>query len=375
MKNNSENKILMKHNDLVKGKYDTSINSNRVFTYLLYSFQRNTASGQLELEIKRSELAELVNGNSDKTIQGIRNILSSLKKKELFLIEERADGSKDYVEGSFINDRIYNDLADTFTITASKRIHDLLHRYLKDGYTPINLEIWLSLKNRYAQRFYDLLRVWTGSKEVINYKVDYLREILLLEKKYKQYSDFRKRVLEPAINELNSTGFFEISYNENRVGRTVQSIDFIVKDLDKRKYFDKKDIINVIEDSTIANKEEISTSTVLKKENNMNISKVKKEQLKIENKGFYIPDEEIFAKGALRSFKLDFANIDFKDKYMRDAFNDSVMITLDRDDVEQIKAASYKFFKGTLDNKITEYKMEQEKDLEYKREMDKYWNN
>lgn len=369
MKKN-ENRILMKHNDLVKGKYDTSINSNRVFTYLLYSFQRNTTNGQLELEIKRSELAKLVHGNSDKTIQGIRNILSSLKKKELFLIEEKADGSKDYVEGSFINDRIYNDLADTFTITASKRVHDLLHRYLKDGYTPINLEIWLSLKNRYAQRFYDLLRVWTGSKEIINYKVDYLREILLLENKYKQYSDFRKRVLIPAIKELNSTDFFEITYKENRVGRSVSSIDFIVKDLDKRRYFDKITTKEVIECEENGNNKGLEP---LNEENHINTQRTQKETLKIENKDFYAPDETVFTKGTLRSFKKDFIDIDFKDTYMEKAFDDAVMITLDRDDVETIKATSYKFFKGTLDNKIEEYKKEQEADIKHQEEMDEYW--
>ena len=337
--NESENRILMKHNTLVKGKYDTSINSNRVFTYLLYSFQKNTTDGQLELEIKRSELAELVNGNSDKTVQGIRNILSSLKKKELFLIEEKADGSKDYVEGSFINDRIYNDLSDTFTITASKRIHSLLHRYLKDGYTPINLEIWLDLKNRYAQRFYDLLRLWTGSKEIINYKVDYLRKLLFLEKKYKQYSDFRKRVINPAIDELNNTGFFEITYIEHRDGRSVDSIDFIVKDLDKRKYFDNpKDLIYKKDNYYLSNTTDIDVIE----------NKVKK----IEIKYFYVPNKKLFTARTLEMFKNDFLNYDFKDDKYKKLLQESILIALEKDDEEKIKVKTYNYFKKILENKI-----------------------
>ena len=95
--------------------------------------------------------------------------------------------------------------------------------------------------------------------------------------------------------------------------------------------------------------------------------------LKIENKEFYIPDETVFTKGTLRSFRMDFNNIDFKNEYMKRAFNDSVMITLDRDDVEIIKATSYKFFKGTLDNKIVEYKLEEKEELNHRREMDMFW--
>ena len=58
---------------------------------------------------------------------------------------------------------------------------------------------------------------------------------------------------------------------------------------------------------------------------------------------------------------------------MEKAFEDAVMITLDRDDVETIKATSYKFFKGTLDNKIIEYKLEEQDELKHKQEMDMFW--
>lgn len=70
---------------------------------------------------------------------------------------------------------------------------------------------------------------------------------------------------------------------------------------------------------------------------------------------------------------MDFKEKDFKDDYMKRAFDDAVMITLDRDDVETIKAVSYKFFKGTLDNKILEYEKEKEEDTKHKAEMDLFW--
>lgn len=58
---------------------------------------------------------------------------------------------------------------------------------------------------------------------------------------------------------------------------------------------------------------------------------------------------------------------------MQRAFEDSVMIVLDRDDVETIKALSYNFFKGTLDNKIVEYKKEVAADIKHQRDMDMFW--
>lgn len=225
------------------------------------------------------------------------------------------------------------------------------------GYTPINVQIWLSLNNSYAQRFYDLLRLWSGTKDTINYKLNEIKELLMLDDKYSKYNDFKRRVILPAIKELNETGYFEIDIKENKVGRKVDSIDFCVKDLDKRKYF-TKDLIN---------------SEYVKTNDEKKVSNKKIIELKPDINDLYIPDESLFTKGTLRRFKMDFKDIDFRDNYMERAFEDAVMITLDRDDVGIIKASSYKFFKVTLDNKIIEYKLEEKEDIVHKKEMDMFW--
>lgn len=64
-----------------------------------------------------------------------------------------------------------------------------------DGYTPIKLQIWLSLKNTYAQRFYDLLRMWSYTKKTVNYRVDDLKTYLQIEDKYSEFKDFKKELL------------------------------------------------------------------------------------------------------------------------------------------------------------------------------------
>ena len=169
----------------------------------------------------------------------------------------------------------------------------------------------------------------------------------------------------PAIKELNDTGYFEISINEVKVGRKIDSIDFIVKDLDKRKYF-TKEVDTKEKDSKELNEEEGKSV-----EHRSGVGENKRDSKK--DVVFYVPDKDIFTVGTLRSFKIDFADIDFRNSYMTRAFNDAVMITLDRDDTEIIKAVSYKFFKGTLINKIQEYKNEEESDENDKLESDLYW--
>ncbi|WP_025163047.1 replication initiation protein [Paraclostridium bifermentans] len=373
------NRILMKNNMLVKARYSLSLIENRVFLSMLYKLQKKS-DGVLTCSISHSEFKDIIKFKQKNTVKGVLEVLEDLRKKPIYFKEEKKN-KKGNLWGAygFINGYEYDDELGIFNIEASEKIHNLLKEYLKMGYTPVNVQIWLSLNNSYAQRFYDLLRLWSGTKDTINYKLDEIKELLMLEDKYSKYNDFKRRVILPAIKELNETGYFEIDIKENKVGRKVDSIDFYIKDLDKRKYFTKDEIIKEIpgieleevaitcDENSCENKEEIiiNDNVIIEPEI---ISDTKENKMEI-----FIPDESIFTKGTLRRVKMDFKDIDFKNKYMEKAFEDAVMITLDKDDVETIKATSYKFFKGTLDNKIVEYKLEEKEDIDHKREMDMFW--
>nr|WP_226890267.1 replication initiation protein [Paraclostridium dentum] len=373
------NRILMKNNMLVKARYSLSLIENRVFLSMLYKLQKKS-DGVLTCSISHSEFKDIIKFKQKNTVKGVLEVLEDLRKKPIYFKEEKKN-KKGNLWGAygFINGYEYDDELGIFNIEASEKIHNLLKEYLKMGYTPVNVQIWLSLNNSYAQRFYDLLRLWSGTKDTINYKLDEIKELLMLEDKYSKYNDFKRRVILPAIKELNETGYFEIEIKENKVGRKVDSIDFYIKDLDKRKYFTKDEIIKEIpgieleevaityDENSCENKEEIILNDKVIIEPEI-ISDTKENKMEI-----FIPDESIFTKGTLRRVKMDFKDIDFKNKYMEKAFEDAVMITLDKDDVETIKATSYKFFKGTLDNKIVEYKLEEKEDINHKREMDMFW--
>ncbi|WP_338079536.1 replication initiation protein [Clostridium haemolyticum] len=83
-----------------------------------------------------------------------------------------------------------------------------------------------------------------------------LKELLQIKDLYSLYGDFKRRVIVPAIKELNKTGFFEIDFREVKKGRKVISIDFLVKYLYTRIYFKEfkeMELSHNISDNTIKN--------------------------------------------------------------------------------------------------------------------------
>lgn len=380
-KNSNKPMILHKHNLMVKAKYNLTTLETKLYLNILYflQFKLNDSSYELVelnnnvivLNMSKLSFKELIPGNQYLEDAKFLRMFEGLRTKPIYYKIDKKWTLSGFIDRATINEE---DPA-MIKIELDKFTAKMLTEYKDNGYTPLNLALMFGLEGMYSYRLYELIRLWSNTKEVINYTVEELKEYLMLEdkKSYNTYSNFKNKVIKPAIDELNMLGLFNIEYKENKVGRKVDSIDFKVKDLDKRKYFDKKEINKVIEDVRLENKEDISTLKAAEIENSTNISFTEKETLKIENKDFYTPDETVFTKGTLRSFKKDFIDIDFKDTYMEKAFDDAVMITLDRDDIETIKATSYKFFKGTLENKIEEYKKEREADIKHQEEMKWNW--
>ena len=204
-----KNEILMKNNVLIKARYNINTYENKLFILLLYKLQRINET-TCKCLLKVDEIKETLNARSVRNKKEIADLLINLRKRSIYFKINEEWGNY-----GFINGFTYKPDVNSFEIEASEKVYSLLREYLENGYTPINMKIWLGLKGSYSQRFYDLLRLWSNSKNVVEYSVSELRELLMLEDKYIEYRDFKRRVINPAIKELNNTGYFEIELKEN----------------------------------------------------------------------------------------------------------------------------------------------------------------
>lgn len=103
---------------------------------------------------------------------------------------------------------------------------------LVDNFTLGQVADLLSIKTPTAYRFYWLFKSWEF-RSPITVKVDKLRELTTGLNTYPQFTEYRRSVLKPAIDELNSLDF-DITYKENKVGRSVDSIEFHISSKTKK---------------------------------------------------------------------------------------------------------------------------------------------
>lgn len=336
--------FLNKHNTMIKSKYNLNVAELRIYLFILYSLQKdievykntenvNIYEDYITFSIKRNNFSEVVSDKQYLKMSKLENLFEGLRSKPVYYEVEKKNKKKDWSVFGFILKYSYRSDDDSYVFVIDKVIYDMVIKYKAFGYTPLNLALLFSLTGVYSYRLYELLRLWSNTKAVINYSVDEIKEYFMLndKKSYNTYSNFKNKVILPAIKELNDLELFEVDIKENKVGRKVDSIDFIVKDLDKRVYF-KEEISNKVTDTvfTSNNKKEVNIDE------------------------FYIPNERLFVEDTPKLFINDFKDYDFKDKDLKRLLQEAILVTLEKDDVDKVLNKSYNFFKRTLENKIND---------------------
>lgn len=336
--------LLMQSKQLVHTSYEVTAIQNRIFYYCLLTAQKEK-NGELSCTVKLEDIKKLIPNKNQRTLANIKKTIQILKQTSLEF-EKREDGDTIECDYNLIAGSEYNVNKETFKI----KLADRLYRHLIDYtvYAPLNLEVLTKFKSFYAQRLYELLRLWsrTDTPIIKSFKIEQLRFVLGVENKYPAYKNFKQRVLNQAVKEINQVGNMKVDIEEVKSGRRVDEIKFMIFDYEKKVYFKKNVQSSIVSNDDLKEIKEVEP-----------VNKNEKEEIK----DFYIANKKLFTVKTLDKFKKDFSNYDFKDNTYKKLLQEAILVTLEKDDEEKIKVKSYNYFKKTLENKINDIQNKKDK--------------
>ena len=110
----------------------------------------------------------------------------------------------------------------------------LLH--LKERFTQYELLYTLAMRSQYSVHIYEFLKSLEYRHAKIEFDIEELKKKLMAEH-YKRFPDFKRKVLDIAIREINDVSDISVAYEVTRTGHKFSTIEFFVKrkeDLDER---------------------------------------------------------------------------------------------------------------------------------------------
>ncbi len=101
---------------------------------------------------------------------------------------------------------------------------------LESHFTSYEIEKVANLSSSYAIRLYELCVAWREQGFTQRYKINDLRQKLGVEpEKYKEMYNFKIRVIDLAIKQINTHTDITVKYEQHKTGRTITAMSFTFK--------------------------------------------------------------------------------------------------------------------------------------------------
>lgn len=207
---------MVQHNKLVEAKYRLSVEEQKIIKILISQIQREDEDFK-DYEFHIKELAELM-GMQHKDPYGV--LQSITKKLTTKGLEFHDPASNTLIQTAWLSGAKYKIGEGTVILHFDPLLKPLLLQ-LQSYFTKYELRHILRFKGQYTIRFFEFRRSFLGkSKTDVTFSMKELRGIFGLNRdEYKEFSDFKRRVLESARLELLEKSGKSFTWEPVRQGR------------------------------------------------------------------------------------------------------------------------------------------------------------
>ena len=230
-----KNDLVVKDNVLINASYNLEVTEQRI---ILLSIIRARETGQgisadSKLEIHASDYASRFNVTKEAAYSALKNAVNNLFERKFSFKESRSDTDKEIVVKSRWVSRIaYIDDLAKLEVTFAPDVVPLITR-LEKHFTSYQLRQVSQLTSKYAIRLYEFLIAWREIGKTPVIPLFDFRETLGLEiNEYQKMINFKNRVLEPAIKQINESTDIRVKYEQYKTGRAISGLSFTFKQKD-----------------------------------------------------------------------------------------------------------------------------------------------
>lgn len=230
---NNRHYLVVQRNDLIQqNRYQLSKNSgnslslleHKVLLYIISKIKPDdTELKEQVFNIK--DFCEVVGiGTKGDNYKDLKSAITKLKSRVMWLYTEDAEITVSWIDKAYIYKK---------SGQVKIRLDEDLKPYLislRDNYTQFPLSAVLQMRSKYGIALYQLLKSYLFKSKVISFNIEDLKEILDCSS-YNNFTNFKKKVLEPALNDINTCSELNVSVSYEKENRTYKRAVFYVREI------------------------------------------------------------------------------------------------------------------------------------------------
>lgn len=222
--------LIVKDNALINASYNLDLVEQRLILLAIVE-ARESGKGinaNDPLTVHAESYINHFSVHRNTAYQALKDACKDLFARQFSYQEQRPKGVAN-ITSRWVSQIAYVDNSATVELIFAPAIIPLVTR-LEEQFTSYELKQVSGLSSAYAIRLYELLIAWrsTGKTPVIELS-DFRQKLGVLETEYNRMHDFKKRVLDPAIKQINEHTDITVKVEQHKKGRSVSGFSFKFK--------------------------------------------------------------------------------------------------------------------------------------------------
>jgi plasmid replication initiation protein len=239
----SKGNLVVKTNQLNSALQNLSLPEIRIIQLAIVD-ARETNTGlstDKPLRIDALRYAEIFETTRQNGYQRMKDAEENLFNRRFSYIDERGK----LIKSRWVQQVTYLDDEGAIELVFTLAVVNGISRIdgAEDFFTSYLLEQTASMDSIYSVRLYELLVQWVAAKNTPLFELEKFRDQLGIEAhEYKRMGNFKLRVLDLAVKEINEKSDIKVSYSQVKKGRTITGFKFKILAKDKPKKANLEDI-------------------------------------------------------------------------------------------------------------------------------------
>ena len=232
--NKSKNDLVVKDNALINASYYLSLTEQRLILLAIIQARAEKMTSSNEFKVQVSSYINAFGVERSTAYEALQKAVDTLINRR-FSYYRIVNDQQEKVTTNWVQSVAYATNESYIKIKFTDDVMPLITQ-LEKHFTSYQLEQVKDLSSIYAIRLYELMMQWRSSGKTQQIPIDELRYKLGIEPdQYKQMVNFKTKVLDFAIDQINEHTDIKASYEQHKEGRSITGFTFTFKEKSKPK--------------------------------------------------------------------------------------------------------------------------------------------
>lgn len=221
--------LVVKDNALINASYNLDLVEQRLILLAIIEARQNGTPTDQDLTVHADSYVNHFSVHRNTAYQALKDACDNLFERRFSYQKLSPRGNIEHVKSRWVQRISYVEKEAVVRLKFSDDVVPLITN-LEKHFTSYELEQVSQLNSAYAVRLYELLIAWRASGQVPLIELKAFRSKLGVEEnEYKLMHQFKSRVLDLAIAQINKHTDITVSYEQHKQGRVITGFSFTFK--------------------------------------------------------------------------------------------------------------------------------------------------